>query len=159
MTKKAISDADARAYSAHLIEVKSNAVTLADIGDLFESYGIVGDVFELFGDVDAWRRLAIRLAIDTKKIRRPYAIQKKLGRRRSLDQVEREAYLWIEAERLGNASQAARNLSKQWAKRGYKVTAERLRQTHSRLKNQGLPPDTRRMIKFIKGESEKRRKL
>ena len=44
MAKKAISDADALAYTAHLIDVKSNAVTLADIGELFESYGIEGDV-------------------------------------------------------------------------------------------------------------------
>ena len=159
MAKKAISDADALAYTAHLIEVKSNAVTLADIGELFESYGIEGDVSKLFGDVDAWRRLAIRLAIDAKKIRRPYAFRTKRGRRRSLDQAAREAWLWIEAERLGNASQAGRNLSKEWARRGHKVSAERLRQEHARLKREGLPYDTRRLVAFFKEEIAKQRKL
>ena len=132
--------------SAHLLAVKSNAVTLKDIGTLFAANGIEGDVFDLFDDVDAWRRLALRLAIDARRIKRPYAIPTKRGRRRERATVEREAMLWLMVESTGNASRAARWLAKVWKGTPDQSSVEWLRQKYQQLKRDGLPRDTARMV-------------
>ena len=76
------------AFTQAYIESKSRTVRLSDILDLMKSYGIEGELY----DVDVWARLAIALAIDAKKIKQPYAIPPKLGRRRSLNTASREAH-------------------------------------------------------------------
>jgi hypothetical protein len=134
-------------FTAGYIEAKSRAVTLADIGELFEAQGIEGDVFELIGDLDAWRRLAISLAIDAKKLKQPYAMPPKRGRRKDINRAARDALMWIEAERLGNARQASKLLSRRLKRQfGIKITSERLRQNYQKNKKDGLPYDTRRLV-------------
>ncbi len=154
MTKKTISDADALAFSAHLIQAKSRAVALDDILELMATYGITEQDF--WEDrAYAWQRLAMALAHETGKFKYRWAPPP--PKRYSTDAAIRDACLWLLTDRLGNASEAARRMAKHWDQ-----SPEYLRQRASHLKRKGLSFPARMYVPVIEeiwesgGEAEKK---
>ncbi len=141
MGPKTLSPAEVQAVIQAQIRAKAKSVTLADILELMELYGISQ---QDFGEDSgyAWQRLAMALAHEAGKFKYRYAPPP--PKRHSKDAAIRDAALFLLTKRLGNASAAARKMAKHSGR-----SVEYLRQRAQVLKREGLSIHARLCVPMI----------